>query len=349
MIYIAVRCDLNVSRPTIRKQTVKFRKLRNINFEELRNEILSSDLSETKGDLASLVQRYDTVLCELMEKHAPEVERCISLRPHAPWYSDSIRNEKRKKRRLERKMLKSGLQIDKEIFQEHCDNYHKTLERAKRDHYKSKFDNCNQKQLFQMADKLSSAKATKTLPSHVSLQSLTEDFHQFFDSKIEKIRDELANCTPPPMSVDIKDSCESSFSNFDPVDCEDVRKIIMDSAKTSCPLDPIPTWILTKPSSYHSYCQSFVYWRSYPHEPETCSCYATDQEGKCRSWYLQKLSANIKSALLIQDYWTCCKQTDPELCWYKQFERIPPVRISKVSQYWDGARQSYKRHFASCW
>ena len=245
--HFAVRCDLNVSRPTIRKQTVKFRKLCNINFEELRNEILSSDLSETKGDLASLVQRYDTVLCELMEKHAPEVERCISLRPHAPWYSDSIRNEKRKKRRLERKMLKSGLQIDKEIFQEHCDNYHKTLERAKRDHYKSKFDDCNQKQLFQMADKLSSAKATKALLSHVSLQSLTEDFHQFFDSKIQKIRDELANCMPPPMSVDIKDSCESSFSNFDPVDCEDVRKIIMDSAKTSCPLDPIPTWILTKP------------------------------------------------------------------------------------------------------
>ena len=70
---------------------------------------------------------------------------------------------------------------------------------------------------------------------------------------------------------------------------------------------------------------------------------------RCWSWYLQKLSANIKSALLIQDYWTRCKQTDPELCWYKQFERIPPVRISKVSQYWDGARQSYKWHFASCW
>ena len=98
-----------------------------------------------------------------------------------------------------------------------------------------------------MAGKPTSVKATKSLPSHDSLQSLTEDFHQFFDSKIEKIRDELANCTPPPMSVDIKDSCESSFSNFDPVDCEDVRKIIMDSAKTSCPLDPIPTWILAKP------------------------------------------------------------------------------------------------------
>ena len=193
--------------------------------------------------------RHDVTSClRLMEKHAPEVERRISLRPHAPWYNDSIRNEKRQKRRLERKMLKSGLQVDKEIFQEHCDNYHKTLECAKRDHYKSKIGDCNQKQLFQMAaDKPSSAKATKSLPSHDSLQSLTEDFHQFFDSKIEKIRDELTNCTPPPMSVDIKYSCESSFSNFDPVDCEDVRKIIMDSAKTSCPLDPIPTWILAKP------------------------------------------------------------------------------------------------------
>ena len=81
----------------------------------------------------------------------------------------------------------------------------------------------------------------------LSLLTLQQDNHQFFDSKIETIRDELANCTPPPMSVDIKDSCVSSFSNFGPVDCKYVRKIIMDSTKTSCPLDPIPTWILAKP------------------------------------------------------------------------------------------------------
>ena len=176
----------------------------------------------------------------------PEVERKISLRPHAPWYSDSLRNEKRKKRQLERKMVKSGLQIDKDIFEEHCDNYNKTLQRAKIDHYKSEIAGCNQKQLFQVAEKLSSVKATKSLPSHDSLNSLAADFHHFFDSKIEKIRSTLADTEAPPMSIQIHDSCESTFSTFDEVDSKFMRKIIMDSSKTSCALDPIPTSILAK-------------------------------------------------------------------------------------------------------
>ena len=54
-----------------------------------------------------------------MDRHAPEVERQTLLRPHAQWYSDSLLKEKRKKRQLERKMITSGLQIDKDIFEEH--------------------------------------------------------------------------------------------------------------------------------------------------------------------------------------------------------------------------------------
>ena len=128
-----------------------FRQYRKVNLEELKDDITSSDLNNDTDDLSCLVQRYDTVLRELMNKHAPEVERCISLRPHAPWNSDSIRNEKREKRRLERKMLKSGLHVDKEIFEKHCDNYHKTLEHAKRDHYKNKIIGSNQKQQRQQS------------------------------------------------------------------------------------------------------------------------------------------------------------------------------------------------------
>ncbi len=242
----AVKCDLNVSRPKLCKQTVTFRKLRDIDLQDFSNDILSSGLNDCTGDVTCLIEKYDSVLRELMEKHAPEIEHHISLRPHAPWYNDSFRNEKRKKRQLERKMLKSGLQIDREIFHEHCDNYHKTLHRAKIEYYTSEFAGCNQRQLFRLTDKLSSAKATKSLPSHDSLESLTSDFHHFFDTKIKEICDDLADCDVPPMTVEIGDSCDSTFSKFDEVDSECVRKIIMDSAKTSCALDPIPTWILAK-------------------------------------------------------------------------------------------------------
>ena len=157
------------------------------------------------------------------------------------------RARKMNKRQLERKMKKSGLQIDKEIFQEHCKTYHKSLESAKREHYQSKIADCSQKQLFRIADKLTSAKPMKTLPAHESLESLSEDFHTFFDSKIEKIHEKLSKTDVSPVSVDVAESCASRFDSFDEVDEECVRMIITESAKTSCGLDPIPTSILAKP------------------------------------------------------------------------------------------------------
>ena len=63
------------------------------------------------------------MLRELLDKHAPEETRKITLRPYAPWYDDSLRESKQKKRALERKWKKSGLEIDKQIFHTSCTDY----------------------------------------------------------------------------------------------------------------------------------------------------------------------------------------------------------------------------------
>ena len=60
-----------------------------------------------------LVAQYNDTLAELIDHHAPEMTKTISFRPHAPWYTDSLRDAKRVKRQLERLMVKSGLQVDK--------------------------------------------------------------------------------------------------------------------------------------------------------------------------------------------------------------------------------------------
>ena len=46
------------------------------------------------------------------------------------------------------------------------------------------------------------------------------------------------------MAVNIPESCQSEFTRFHAVTMDEVRKIIMQSSKTSCPLDPIPTPLL---------------------------------------------------------------------------------------------------------
>ena len=64
-------------------------------------------------DLDQLVIQYNTILQEVLDHHAHEVERTVILRPHAPWYTDTLRAAKQEKRRRERKWLKSGLVVHK--------------------------------------------------------------------------------------------------------------------------------------------------------------------------------------------------------------------------------------------
>ena len=39
----------------------------------------------------------------IVDKRAPEQVKVVTLRPHAPWYNDQIRNMKREQRCCERK------------------------------------------------------------------------------------------------------------------------------------------------------------------------------------------------------------------------------------------------------
>ena len=53
-----------------------------------------------------------TVLCELLDRYAPQETKTVTVRPKVPRYMDTIRDAKKQKRRLERNMNKCGLEVD---------------------------------------------------------------------------------------------------------------------------------------------------------------------------------------------------------------------------------------------
>ena len=64
---------------------------------------MNSELySELPSSPDKLVDLYNSVLRDTLDRHAPEMSRMITLRPHAPWYTDELRAAKREKRRCER-------------------------------------------------------------------------------------------------------------------------------------------------------------------------------------------------------------------------------------------------------
>ena len=83
---------LAVSRPNPDKICKMFRMLRQINHQELRDDIIHKLLPNTT-QLVELVQNYDRTLRQLLDKHAP-VKSKIGKRNHEqPWFNEHIKSE----------------------------------------------------------------------------------------------------------------------------------------------------------------------------------------------------------------------------------------------------------------
>ena len=63
-----------------------------------------------------LVERYESQLSTILDKHAPVKTRVVTVRPSSPWYTDGIKAEKVKRRKLERRWRKTKLTVNHEIF-----------------------------------------------------------------------------------------------------------------------------------------------------------------------------------------------------------------------------------------
>ena len=240
----AIMGALEFVRPGPSRKTVVFRKLRKIDIEQFKKDITSSLVPDGNKGTSALVDQFNRVLQELLEKHAPLKTKTITLRPQVPWFTDEMREEKRKKRRLERKMKKSGLEVDKQLFKEQCKIYHQALERSKCEYHQNELASCDTKQLFRFVNKLCSSDTSVALPEHSSTKDLANNFAAFFHGKIQMIRDKLDNIRLPKPNVEASETCSSTFSEFSLVTEEAVRKVILESASKSCELDPIPSWLL---------------------------------------------------------------------------------------------------------
>lgn len=101
----AVYFNLKLQKPHNERRMVVSRRLRGFDFEAFNETIESSGLLDDSAPhtLESLIKEYDKVLHETVDKLAPLKTRIIIIRPHAPWSSEEITIQKRKKCRLERK------------------------------------------------------------------------------------------------------------------------------------------------------------------------------------------------------------------------------------------------------
>ena len=108
-------------KPRFERQKVTYRKLRSVDKGLFTQDIKNSALMNHElTDVSALVDCYNKTLLSLLNEHAPVKSCIVTISPAAPWYSENIKLEKAKRRKLERKWRKDKLVVHSEMYVEQC-------------------------------------------------------------------------------------------------------------------------------------------------------------------------------------------------------------------------------------
>ena len=175
----AITCFITQQIPATSLGTVSYRKLKSINVDSFRNDIqVSSSLNDSSGTLDEITTRYVSSLNDLIDKHAPLLQRTITVRSQARWYDEQLRDAKHVRRQLERKWRHGKTKSDYEAYRKQCSIVAKELYTTKSEFYSNKIiDNQGDyKALFNIANTLLVNKKCATMPSSDDDSVLASNF-----------------------------------------------------------------------------------------------------------------------------------------------------------------------------
>ena len=128
----------------------------------------------------------------------------------------------------------------KELYSDKLIAYTTSVRKAKRQYYNDVICNCpSSKQLYNVTNQLLGRTKKSSLPNNIPTNDLPDTFCQFFNNKIEQIRNDIdTQSADPPV---FEPFTGSKFCDFEPVTEASMLELILKTASKSCKLDPIPT------------------------------------------------------------------------------------------------------------
>ena len=175
----AILFNLTVPKPAREKKEIHVRKWKSINISEFDNDISQQITPSSKS-----IEAYNSVLSQLLDKHAPSVTITVTEHPSTPWYSQEIRHAKTLCRKYERNWRKSRLTVHFELLKSQ-----KHILKSLRDNAKSEYihvklnEATSSKDTYSILNHLMHKRNDYPLPMHDDLTELTNNFAPFFEEK----------------------------------------------------------------------------------------------------------------------------------------------------------------------
>ena len=81
---------------------------------------------------------YDNAAKSLLDKHAPEKTKTITIHPKVEWYTEAVDIARKEKRKKERKWRTEKNTINRDLFIKSRNDLTKTIKDAKKNHFSRK-------------------------------------------------------------------------------------------------------------------------------------------------------------------------------------------------------------------
>ena len=258
--HLAVSCNMCYTKPQPKIITACFRDFRAFDDISFENDLTDLNFGAKLSNLENvddMISVFNSGLQQLIDCHAPFVSKTSISHPNTSWYNESVRAAKQKKRMLERRWSKTGLQLDHINYRRHCASYNKLLSKSRNECAQATIEECqrDKAKLFKACKAILGNKKVKiSLPGMSTDRDVANAFSDFFQKKVQGIRNELdlELSNAPALHPNTRLHCVDHTCNvpkldrFIPVPVSDVKKLICKSNNKSCDLDIIPAKVMKK-------------------------------------------------------------------------------------------------------
>ena len=122
---------------------------------------------------------YNTVLCTIMDKHAPVKTKVIPVCPQPEWYTEEVRKAKQQRRQCERLWRKTKLTVHRDMYVNMKVTVNTMRARAKTAYFQNLIseNSGDSSKLFSVVSKLLGKKKTPSLTQDKEPNELQQLFH----------------------------------------------------------------------------------------------------------------------------------------------------------------------------
>jgi len=226
------------------KKKIQFRSIEKIDKDRFSFDLLDK-LARNKSfsTFEEHLDHYNATCSEVLDIHAPLLEKVIKDVPSAPWFDSEYKAARVARRKAEKVWLKSHLPIDRDIFNHlrlHCTELASSKKKLFFQGHFEKYSHST-KGLYKFVDVFLDNDAALKLPPTESLQDTVEEFNTFFTEKIKAIREAFSNSTlneDPVAKVPV--DIDSKLCEFRETSVEELKDILKSVKIKSCLADPLP-------------------------------------------------------------------------------------------------------------